>query len=142
MEHPKILLVEDNEGDILLIKDAFEELDYDVELQVVRDGAQAIQYLFKENTYFGVKSPEVILLDINLPKLNGLEVLKRIKENESTKSIPVIMLTTSSSQNDVGTAYKNYANCYIVKPDDAIGLVNTIKSIDDFWFKLSELPTQ
>lgn len=139
MKIRKILLVEDNEGDILLIREAFEDLNIEVDLNVVTDGEKAIRYIFNEKEYSEAEKPDLILLDINLPKQNGLEVLKKIKQSDDKKRIPVLMLTTSSSQEDIGTAYKNYANCYMVKPDNAVELIEAIQAIEDYWFNLAEL---
>jgi len=142
MQNEAILLVEDNEGDIMLVTEALEDLNIQIDLNVVCDGEKALDYLMNKCSYTDAVTPDLILLDINIPKINGLEVLKKLKQNEATKSIPVIMLTTSSSQKDVAQAYKNYANCYIVKPDDAEGLIETIKAIENFWFSCSEIPSK
>jgi len=142
MQNEAILLVEDNEGDIMLVTEALEDLNIQIDLNVVCDGEKALDYLMNKSSYTDAVTPDLILLDINIPKINGLEVLKTLKQNEATKSIPVIMLTTSSSQKDVAQAYKNYANCYIVKPDDAEGLIETIKAIENFWFSCSEIPSK
>jgi len=141
MEAPSILLVEDNEGDIFLAREAVAELETEVTLNVVKNGENALRYLRKEKNFKDKVSPDLILLDINLPKLNGLDVLKRLKENDSTKKIPVIMLTTSSSPDDIADSYRNYANCYIIKPNDPKDLSETVQQIQNFWFNRIELPT-
>ncbi|TVQ05954.1 MAG: response regulator [Balneolaceae bacterium] len=135
-----ILLVEDNEGDILLAREAIDDLSMEVELNVVKDGEKAIEYIYKKGDYADVDTPDLILLDINLPKLNGFEVLKTLKYNSTFCVIPVIMLTTSSSEIDIRNAYKNYANCYIIKPNNADELVNTVQAIENFWIGISQLP--
>lgn len=140
MEPIHILLVEDNEGDILLTKEAFEEARITVELSVVRDGKEAIDFVSKQGKYVGALMPDLLLLDVNLPKKNGLEVLQFMKENNSLKHIPVIMLTTSSSERDINFSYNNYANCFITKPVDADEFLSTITAIGNFWISIVKLP--
>lgn len=137
-----VLLVEDNEGDILLAKEAVEELKLSINLNIVKDGEKALAYLRREAEFTTATHPDLVLLDINIPKISGLDVLKKLKSDPLLKSIPIIMLTTSSSEKDVELAYKNHANCYIVKPDDAVGLINTVQTIQDFWFGLTKLPKE
>jgi CheY-like chemotaxis protein len=141
MKPIKILLVEDNEGDILLTSEALNESKIHVKLSVVKDGWEALNYLEKKESYQNVTMPDLILLDVNLPKLNGHELLKSIKTNESLKQIPVIMLTTSSSENDVLMSYKNHANCYITKPVDVNDFLKVVSSIEDFWISIVKLPS-
>tara|TARA_R100001369_G_scaffold92896_1_gene141072 strand:+ start:89157 stop:89588 length:432 start_codon:yes stop_codon:yes gene_type:complete len=132
--HPiDILLIEDNEGDILLTKEALLEGDILKELQVVKDGWEALLYLEKKENYKSAKTPDLILLDINLPKLNGFEVLKKIRSAENTKNIPVVILSTSTSDNDIKKSIKYHANYYISKPIDADGYPRVIRSIKKFW---------
>nr|WP_294900227.1 response regulator [uncultured Pedobacter sp.] len=114
-KHVKILLVEDNEGDVFLITEALIEGGVINEIDVARDGQEAIEYL-EEKKNASAFLPDLILLDINLPRKNGLEVLKYIKADDNFKRIPIIMLTTSSSEIDINESYKNYANCFITKP--------------------------
>ncbi len=135
-----ILLVEDNEGDILLTKEALSEGDIFKELQVVRDGWEALLYLDKKDKYSSVLTPDLILLDINLPKMNGHEVLKKIKSNSNINHIPVIILSTSSSKNDINQCYKDQAACYITKPVDANDFSEVISSIEKFWLSNVKLP--
>lgn len=115
MDSIHILLVEDNEGDILLIKEAFEEARILNTISAVKDGEKAIRYLNKTGSYNDVKSPDLILLDVNLPRKSGHEVLAFIKNNANLKQIPVVMLTTSSAEKDIIETCKNHANCYITK---------------------------
>ena len=136
-----ILLVEDNEGDILLTVEAFAEGKVTNDISVVKDGKEAIDFLNQVGHYSTKKLPDLILLDINLPKQNGHEVLQIIKTTEKLKSIPVIMLTTSSSEMDILKAYKNYANCYITKPIDVLDFMNVISQIEDFWISIVKLPS-
>ncbi|MEO6253422.1 MAG: response regulator, partial [Ferruginibacter sp.] len=113
-----ILLVEDNEGDIMLTTEALEEGKIANKISIVKDGKHAIDFLNKKGDYENETLPDLILLDINLPKKNGHEVLQYIKHDDGLKQIPVIMLTTSSSEKDILESYKNYVNCYITKPVD------------------------
>lgn len=135
-----ILLVEDNEGDILLTIDAFEEGRISNKISVVRDGNEAIDFLTQSGKYTNRELPDLILLDINLPKKNGHEVLSFIKSTESLKHIPVIILTTSSSESDIEKAYKNFVSCYITKPIEVNDFLNAISKIEDFWFSIVSLP--
>lgn len=136
-----ILLVEDNEGDILLTIEAFAEGKVTNNVSVVKDGKEAIDFLNQVGNYSTNELPDLILLDINLPKQNGHEVLHVIKTTERLKSIPVIMLTTSSSEMDILKAYKNYVNCYITKPIDVVDFMKVIAQIEDFWISIVKLPS-
>lgn len=135
-----VLLVEDNEGDILLTTEALKEGNIINSVRVVRDGWEAINFLLKKGEYSTFSTPDLILLDINLPKLNGHEVLRQIREEENLRHIPIIMLSTSSSQDDILKCYKNYANCFISKPVDAEDFVKLISSIKEFWTSKVHLP--
>ena len=136
-----ILLVEDNEADILLTKEALHDLKILVNLSVVNDGEKAIHFIEKKGNYAETATPDLILLDVNLPKKNGHEVLQFIKENEFYKHIPVIMLTTSSSQIDINTSYNNHANCFITKPIEVKDFLKVIATIENFWISIVKLPT-
>ena len=125
-----ILHVEDNEGDVLLIQEAFNLVNSNVTLVNALNGREAIEYL---NNCAAIKSfiiPDLILLDINLPKLNGHQVLEYCKSSEF-KNIPIVILSTSSAPEDILNSYKNHANCYITKPIDMVGYLDTIKALDD-----------
>jgi CheY-like chemotaxis protein len=135
-----ILLVEDNEGDIMLTREAFEEAKIANRLDVVRDGQDAIQFLDKTGAYEGVDTPDLVLLDINLPKKNGHEILGYIKSSDKLKAIPVIMLTTSSSDRDIRLSYESFANCYITKPVEVEDFMDAISKIEDFWLSIVKLP--
>lgn len=135
-----ILLVEDNEGDILLTTEALHEGKIFNKISVVRDGKQAMDFLKKRNEYTNVELPNLILLDINLPKQNGHEILRLIKADSDLKHIPIIMLTTSSSEKDILTAYKNFANCYIIKPVEVNDFINAVSKIEDFRINMAHLP--
>ncbi len=135
-----ILLVEDNEGDIVLVKDAFEDAKIFNTISVVRDGEQALDFLYRINGFETAKEPDLIVLDVNLPKLNGHEVLKRIKSDSKLCHIPVIMLTTSSSPSDIKDSYRNHVNCYITKPVDVDDFIKVVLSIESFWNSIVQLP--
>ena len=132
-----ILLVEDNEGDIVLAREALEEARIMNKITVITDGEKALEYLFCNDNN---RKPDLILLDMNLPKVNGLEVLAKIKADEALKIIPVVMLTTSTSEQDVLDAYRNYVNCYINKPIDLEEFIVVIKNIENFWLNTVKLP--
>lgn len=140
MKNVNILLVEDNEGDILLTVEALEEGRIANIISVARDGQEALEKL--EVSFQKGQLPDLILLDINLPKLNGHEVLEQLKQNEHFKHVPVIILSTSSSEMDILKSYKNHANCFITKPVEIDEFVKAIESIEDFWFSIVKLPKQ
>ncbi len=134
-----ILLVEDNEGDILLTLDAFEESKLKTKVSVARNGQEALDFLNKKGAFSDAPRPDLILLDINIPIYNGLEVLEEIKKDENLKKIPVIMLTTSSNQRDIDRAYKNYCNSYVKKPLEMEEFMQAILKIEEFWLQLTVL---
>lgn len=142
MKSVNILLVEDNEGDIVLTIEALEESKIINSINVVRNGKEAIDYVFSEGKYKDVSQPDLILLDVNLPLKSGHEVLMVIKGDERTKHIPVIMLTTSSSERDINLSYKHYVNCYITKPVDLTDFFEAVTSIEQFWFNIVKLPVR
>lgn len=138
----EILLVEDNQGDVVLTLEALEEGKIKNNVAVVKDGQEAIKYLTRSAPFENVRPPDLILLDINLPKIDGKEVLGFIKSTPNLKKIPVVMLTTSSSEKDVLDAYEANANCYITKPVDINKFFEVVKGIEDFWIKIVKLPTK
>src|SRR6185436_18896326 len=140
MSEIQILLVEDNEGDILLTLEAFKEIKAKNSIAVVKDGEEAIEFLKKQGQYADSVMPNLILLDINMPKLNGMEVLDFIKKDEKLKKIPVVMLTTSSSESDIAACYERSANCFITKPLDFGKFLNVVEAIESFWFTIAQLP--
>jgi CheY-like chemotaxis protein len=140
MKKVHILLVEDNEGDILLIEEALEEGKVANQISKVNDGEKAIQFLQKQGEFADEKTPDLIILDINLPRISGHEVLKFIKSSEVYRQIPVIMLTTSSSEKDIMQSYESHANCYITKPVGANEFIKAVTSIEEFWIELVKLP--
>jgi CheY-like chemotaxis protein len=138
----QILLVEDNEGDVRLIKEAFNESNIDKKFSVAKDGEDALNYLYKKGKYSECLRPDIIFLDINLPKKNGFEVLEKIKNDPDLKRIPVIMLSSSSSEDHIHKSYDLSANCYVTKPVDFDEYTEVVKTIEDFWFDKAKLPQQ
>lgn len=134
-----ILLVEDNEGDIIITLEAFEESKVQTEISVARDGKEALDFLFKRSAFSEARKPDLILLDINIPIYNGHEVLKQIKADNNLRQIPVLMLTTSSNQKDINKAYESYCNSYVVKPLNMNEFLEAILKIEAFWLQLSTL---
>lgn len=140
MKHAHILLVEDNEGDIYLTREAMEESKLINKLSVLKNGGDVMDFLKKKNQFTDAETPDLILLDLNLPKKNGLEVLTEIKGNAAFKMIPVIMLTTSSSATDIAASYECDVNCFITKPLDAETFLKVITATENFWFQIVTLP--
>lgn len=139
---PRILLVEDNPGDIRLTQEALKESNMDIHLDVVSDGEQAIDFLMKKGKYTEAVRPHIILLDLNLPKKNGIEILKEVKVHESLKKIPIIVLTTSDADHDISKAYSLNANCYILKPVDFDDFAKVIRLVETFWFNTVKLAAE
>lgn len=136
----EILLVEDNPGDARLTLEAFKEGKVLNHLSIVKDGVEALAFLRREGPYAGVKTPDLILLDLNLPRKSGREVLAEIKHDERLKTIPVVVLTTSSDEQDIARAYDNHANCYLTKPVELDQFLRVVHSIENFWLTLVKLP--
>ena len=136
----QVLLVEDNPGDVRLTKEALKEGKLLNQLTVVGDGVEALSFLRKEGIYADALQPELILLDLNLPKKDGREVLAEIKADPNLRRIPVVVLTTSSSEEDILKIYDLHANCYITKPVDLEQFMGVVKSIEDFWVSVVKLP--
>ena len=135
-----ILLVEDNPGDVRLTREVLKDGKINNSLNVVMDGEEALDYLYKRGAHATAKSPDMILLDLNLPKIDGREVLEQIKNDPNLKRIPVIVLTTSDAQSDILKMYDSHANCYITKPVDFAQFINVVKSIENFWLSIVQLP--
>lgn len=135
-----ILLIEDNPGDILLTKEAFSECNEIHNIDCVKDGIEALKYLRKQGEYKDATTPDLILLDLNLPKKDGREVLEEIKEDSVLKSIPVIILSTSKNETDIHRTYELKANCYISKPVELDNFFNIILELERFWFNTVKLP--
>jgi two-component system, chemotaxis family, response regulator Rcp1 len=136
----EVLLVEDSPGDVRLTREAFKDAKVHIHLHVASDGAEAMAFLKREGGYVNVPRPDLILLDLNLPKKDGREVLAEIKESPTLKSIPVVILTTSSSETDILRSYRLHANCYITKPVSLDGFLQVVQSIDNFWLSVVKLP--
>jgi two-component system, chemotaxis family, response regulator Rcp1 len=136
----EVLLVEDSPGDVRLTKEAFKDAKVHINLHVASDGAKAMAFLKREGEHSNAPRPDLILLDLNLPRKDGREVLAEIKESPTLKSIPVVVLTTSSSEADILRSYQLHANCYITKPVGLEGFLTVVKSIDSFWLSVVKLP--
>jgi chemotaxis family two-component system response regulator Rcp1 len=136
----QVLLVEDSAGDVRLTQEAFRAANMAVTLHVANDGADALAFLRHEGVYREAPRPELILLDLNLPKMDGHEVLARIKADETLKTIPTVILTTSDADLDIATSYQLSANCYLSKPVDFDAFERLVRSINDFWLITARLP--
>jgi len=136
-----ILLVEDNPGDVRLTQEAFREGNIKVNLEVARDGVEAIAYLRREEPFEEATKPDLILLDLNLPKRDGREVLADIKSDPDLKRIPVVVLTTSNAEADIMKTYNLHVNCYINKPVDFDRFFDIVQKIEDFWLTTAVLPS-
>ena len=136
----EILLVEDNPGDADLAREALEGSKFNNILNVVEDGEKAMEYLRREGLYAEVSRPDLILLDLNIPKKDGRQVLAEIKEDDNLKRIPVVILTTSRAEEDVIKSYNLHCNCYITKPIDLNQFLSVVRSIEDFWLSIVVLP--
>jgi len=139
-EVTEVLLVEDNPGDTRLTLEAVRDCDLPLNLNVVRDGIEAMAFLRREGRYTAAERPVLILLDLNLPRKSGREVLAEIKGDPELRRIPVVVLTTSQSEDDISAAYGLHANCYIQKPTDTSQLSAIVKGIEDFWLTKVRLP--
>ena len=137
----EILLVEDNKGDVGLIEEVFEEAKIKNSLHVAEDGEEAMLYLRREGKFLSSPHPDLILLDLNLPKKDGREVLKEIKKDSNLKNIPLIVLTTSTADKDILRAYDLHANAYITKPIDFNEFIKVVESIVNFWLGVVQLPS-
>ena len=137
-----ILLVEDNQGDADLTREVLENSKFHNRLHVVEDGEKAMAFLHREGPYTDAPRPELILLDLNLPRKDGREVLAEIKADDSLKQIPVVILTTSSAEEDILKTYNLHANCFITKPIDINQFLNVVKSIENFWLSIVVLPSE
>jgi len=136
----EILLVEDNPGDVRLTQEAFRDSKIRNKLHVVGDGVEAMAFLRREGTYAEAPRPDLILLDLNMPKKDGREVLAEIKTEEDLRRIPVVILTISKAEEDILKSYDLHANCYITKPVDLEQFIKVVKAIEDFWLTIVKLP--
>ncbi len=136
----EILLVEDNPGDVRLTREALREGRVRNHLNVAADGVEAIAYLRREGGFATAVRPDVILLDLNLPRMDGRQVLTEIKRDPALRTIPVVILSSSQADQDVSGAYGLHANCYVTKPMDLDQFISVVRSIEDFWFRVVQLP--
>ncbi|MGA2798620.1 MAG: response regulator [Thermoguttaceae bacterium] len=136
----EILLIEDNPGDVDLTKEALQDAKVRNRLNVVDDGAKAVEFLYKRGEYADAPRPDIILLDLNLPKKDGRQVLEEIKADPQLAEIPVVILTTSQAEEDIIRSYQLHANCYITKPVDFKQFMHVVKSIEEFWLTVVKLP--
>jgi two-component system, chemotaxis family, response regulator Rcp1 len=136
----EILLVEDNPGDVRLTQEALRDSKLHNRLSVVEDGVEAMAFLKREGHYNDSPRPDIILLDLNLPRKSGREVLEEIKQDDVLKRIPVVVLTTSEDERDVMASYNLHANCYITKPVDLSQFITIVRNIKEFWFTIVRLP--
>jgi CheY-like chemotaxis protein len=141
-ERPDILMVEDNPADVRLAQEAFRECTAHDSLSVARDGVEATEFLRRRGRFSGARRPDLILLDLNLPRKDGREVLAEIKADPELMRIPVIVLTTSRADKDVQRTYELHANCYVVKPSDLDEFLDVVRSIEHFWLKAATLPKE
>jgi chemotaxis family two-component system response regulator Rcp1 len=138
----EVLLVEDNPGDVRLTQEALRDNKMHNNLHVVEDGIEALAFLRREGRYSGCPRPDLILLDLNLPRKDGREVLAEIKADEGLRRIPVVVLTTSKAEEDILRAYDLSANCYVTKPVDFEQFIHVVRSIEDFWLAMVKLPSE
>jgi chemotaxis family two-component system response regulator Rcp1 len=138
----EVLLVEDNPGDVRLTREALRDGKVHNNLSVVPDGVEALAFLRRQGKYADAPRPDLILLDLNLPKKDGREVLQDIKGDPALQRIPVVVLTSSEAERDIAQAYALHANCYITKPVDLDQFITVVKSIEDFWFTIVKLPPE
>jgi two-component system, chemotaxis family, response regulator Rcp1 len=136
----KVLLVEDNLGDVRLTRETFKDANDSIQLHVVSDGVEAMAFLRHEGAYLGSPRPDLILLDLNLPRMDGREVLLQIKEDKALKTIPTVILTTSEAEVDIVTSYQLQANSYLTKPVQLEAFESLVRSINDFWLVKARLP--
>jgi two-component system, chemotaxis family, response regulator Rcp1 len=136
----RVLLVEDNPGDADLTKDTLESGKVLLEISVVVDGEAALDYLLRRGRHAAAEPPDLIILDLNLPRLSGVEVLAQIKKHDQLRAIPVVMLTSSDSERDIARSYEVGASCYVTKPVDLTAFISIVQSIENFWFTVVKLP--
>lgn len=141
-ERIRVLLVEDNAGDVRLTREAFKDAKVHLELHVASDGVEAMDFLHRRGPFAESPRPDLILLDLNLPRKDGREVLMEIKTDPTLMTIPVVILTTSGSEVDIEQSYQLHANCYVSKPVELEGFLQVVRSIDDFWLSAVRLPRE
>lgn len=137
-----ILVIEDNAGDILILEEVLEELGYSIQMQVIHDGEEALRYLHREGSFAEAAKPDIILLDMNLPRVNGFDLLENIKTDDDLKRIPIIILSTSKADTDINRSYDLHANCFVTKSGDLEEYMDNIKNIMSFWLSTVQLPRE
>jgi CheY-like chemotaxis protein len=138
----QILLVEDNPGDVRLTREALKEAKFRNKVQVVGDGVEALAYLRQQGQYSGAMRPHLIMLDLNLPRMDGREVLAAIKKDADLRRIPVVVLSSSEAETDIARAYELHANAYVTKPVDIDHFLQVVKAIEEFWVEIVTLPSE
>lgn len=136
----EILIVDDDAGDALMTQEALEDSDCPNNFHVVHDGVDALAFMKKEGEYSDVPTPDIVFLDINMPRMNGHEVLSWMRRHETYKTVPVVIFTTSNSDEDILKSYQNHANCFITKPTDLESFNKVVKTINEFWTNIVQLP--
>ncbi len=136
----QVLLVEDSPGDVRLTQEAFRDANFAIQMHVAQDGVEAMEFLRRQGRHKDAPRPDLILLDLNLPKMDGSEVLAQIKADDDLKSIPTVILTTSEAEADIAKSYRLQANCYLSKPVELDVFEGLVKSINDFWLTRAKLP--
>ncbi len=136
----RILMAEDNEMDVFLVRAAFEQGRLAVHLDVAENGVEALAFLRREGPYADAERPDLVMLDINMPRMDGLSTLKAIRDDPALRTLPVVMLTTSNAETDVLRSYESFANAYIVKPISMDSFFSVVKTFEDFWFSVVRLP--
>ncbi|PYE53623.1 response regulator [Deinococcus yavapaiensis] len=134
-----ILLVDDSEADVMLTQLAFEEARVENRVHVARDGVEALEFLYKQGSFVNAPTPDVVLLDLNMPRMNGLEVLAELKSHERLRNIPVVVLTTSQAEADIWRSYNLHANAYIPKPVSLPEFLEVVRTFEDFWLAVARL---
>jgi len=135
-----ILIAEDNPGDVMLIQKAFDQIDFGNNIHTVTDGEEAIQFLRQKDTYTEKPRPDLVLLDLNMPRKDGIDVLESMTERPELQQIPVVILTSSEAEEDIVKSYNHQANAYLVKPTDFSGFVELVDRLKEFWFGTAEFP--
>jgi CheY-like chemotaxis protein len=138
----EVLLVEDDPGDVVLTKEAFEDNKVSNKLSIVSDGEEAMRFLRREGDYTDAPRPDLVLLDLNLPRMDGRQVLEEIKADEALRTIPVVVLTTSEAEEDIIRSYRLHANAYVTKPVDFDRFIDVVRQIDEFFVEVVRLPNR
>ncbi len=138
----EILLVDDNIGDVVLTKEALKGAEFPNRVSVVRDGCEALEFLCRTGKFASASRPDLILLDINMPRKNGCEVLEEVRSDEELRLIPIVILTSSEAEDDIRRSYELGANCFVTKPADLDEMVRVVQAINHFWITIAKLPRQ